>query len=51
MTCCVTPGTEIGFALGLGRPVAGIGSWDLVDVTQVSTPQEAVERVERKLVQ
>ena len=43
--------TEIGFALGLGRPVVGIGSWDVRDVTQVGTPQEAVEHVERVLVQ
>ncbi len=43
--------TEVGFALGLGRPVVGIGTWDVHGVDHVGTPREAAERVMRVLVQ
>lgn len=43
--------TEIGFALGLGRPVIGVGSWAVHGVTHVDSPQEAVDRVTRLLLQ
>ena len=43
--------TEIGFALGLGRPVIGIGSWAVHGVTHVDSPRDAVDRVARLLLQ
>ena len=42
--------TEIGFALGLGRPVIGVGSWAVHGVTNVDSPQAAVDRVTRLLL-
>jgi uncharacterized protein (TIGR00725 family) len=43
--------TEVGFALGLGRPVVGVGTWAVHGVEAVDTPQAAVERVVRLLSQ
>lgn len=43
--------TEIGFALGSGRSVIGIGTWSVHGVEAVNTPQEAVERIARRLLQ
>lgn len=37
--------TEIGFALGLGRPVVGLGSWEVHGVVDVDSPENAVSRV------
>ena len=42
--------TEIGFALGLGRPVVGIGSWAAHGVTQADSPRDAVAEVTRLLL-
>lgn len=35
--------SEIGFALKNGRPLVGLGSWDIPGMAQAKTPQEAVE--------
>lgn len=43
--------TEIGFALGLGRPVIGLGTWAVHGVTQADSPQDAVDVVTRLLSQ
>ena len=43
--------TEIGFALGSGRPVVALGGWDVHGVTQADSPAGAVERVARLLMQ
>lgn len=43
--------TEVGFALGLGRRVVGIDSWAVQGVRHVGTPADAVEDLERHLVQ
>jgi uncharacterized protein (TIGR00725 family) len=37
--------SEIGFALKLGRPVVGVGSWQVQGVEHVATAAEAVTRV------
>jgi uncharacterized protein (TIGR00725 family) len=41
------PGTlsEIAFALKLGRPVIGLGTWDVHGVQQAASPGDALERV------
>jgi uncharacterized protein (TIGR00725 family) len=41
--------SEVGFALKLGRPVIGLGTWAVHDVDEVTTPADAVERVARLL--
>lgn len=43
--------TEIGFALALGRAVVGVGTWAVHGVIEADSPQDAVERVARMLVQ
>lgn len=43
--------TEIGFALGLGRPVVGLGTWQIHGVEHVDTPGEAVRLVLSHLTQ
>ncbi|MBA2516285.1 MAG: LOG family protein [Solirubrobacterales bacterium] len=43
--------TEIGFALGSGRPVLGVATWAVHGVTQVDTASEAVEGLARLLSQ
>ncbi len=43
--------TEVAFALGLGRPIVGLGTWAVHGVTAVNTPEEAVGRVVRLLMQ
>ncbi len=35
--------SEIGHALKMGRPVVGLGSWEIEGVTPARTPEEAVE--------
>lgn len=42
--------TEIGFALGLGRSVVGIRTWQIHGVQHVGTPAEAVTAVLSELV-
>ncbi len=37
--------SEIAFALQLGKPVAGIGTWDIEGVIQVSSAVEALDAV------
>lgn len=37
--------SEIAFALRLGKPVVGIGSWDIKGMIQVNSAEEAVEKV------
>ena len=37
--------SEIALALKTGRPVVGLGTWDVHGVEQVGSPREAVERV------
>jgi uncharacterized protein (TIGR00725 family) len=41
--------SEVGFALKLGRPVVGLGTWAVHGVDEVTTPAEAVERIARVL--
>ncbi len=43
--------TEIGFALGLGRPVVGVGTWRVHGVADVDSPAAAVEELVRRLSQ
>lgn len=42
------PGTlsEIGLALGYGRPVAGLDTWEVAGVTPVASPEAALDHVE-----
>jgi uncharacterized protein (TIGR00725 family) len=37
--------SEVAFALKLGRPVVGLGTWEVHGVEDVSTPAEAVARI------
>jgi uncharacterized protein (TIGR00725 family) len=37
--------SEVAFALKLGRPVVGLGTWEVHGVEHVSTPAEAVDRI------
>lgn len=41
--------SEIGHALDLGRPVAGIDTWEIEGVEQVSSPREALSYVEERV--
>jgi uncharacterized protein (TIGR00725 family) len=41
--------SEVALALKLGRPVVGLGTWDVHGVDQVATPAEALGRIERLL--
>jgi uncharacterized protein (TIGR00725 family) len=41
--------SEVGFALKLGRPVVGLGTWAVHGVDEVTTPSAAVERIARVL--
>jgi len=41
--------SEVALALKLGRPVVGLGTWAVHGVEQVSTPAEALGRIERLL--
>lgn len=43
--------TELGFALRLGRPVVGLGTWAVHGVEAVNTPADAVSRVAGLLMQ
>jgi uncharacterized protein (TIGR00725 family) len=41
--------SEIGFALKVGRPTAGLGTYDVEGVETVETPEEAVQYVESRV--
>ena len=41
--------SEVALALRIGRPVVGLGTWEIHGVEQVSTPAEALGRIERVL--
>jgi uncharacterized protein (TIGR00725 family) len=41
--------SEVAFALKLGRPVVGLGTWAVHGVDQASTPADAVDRIARLL--
>jgi uncharacterized protein (TIGR00725 family) len=43
--------SEIALALKLGRPVVGVGTWDVHGVEHVSTPEEALDRIAGLLAQ
>ena len=43
--------SEVAFALKLGRPVVGLGTWEVHGVDHVSTPEEALARIAALLVQ
>jgi uncharacterized protein (TIGR00725 family) len=42
--------SEIGLALRTGRPVIGLGTWDVHGVEHVSTPAMAIDRIEAVLM-
>lgn len=42
--------SEVAFALKVGRPVVGLGTWAVHGVDEVSTADEAIERIARVLV-
>jgi uncharacterized protein (TIGR00725 family) len=41
--------SEVALALKLGRPVVGLGTWEVHGVEQVSTPADALDRIARML--
>jgi uncharacterized protein (TIGR00725 family) len=41
--------SEIGLALRIGRPVIGLGTWDVHGVEHVPTPATAIERIDAVL--
>jgi uncharacterized protein (TIGR00725 family) len=43
--------SEVALALKLGRPVVGLGTWEVHGVEQVSTPEAALARISALLVQ
>jgi len=43
--------SEVALALKLGRPVVGLGTWEVHGVDHVSTPEEALSRIAALLVQ
>jgi uncharacterized protein (TIGR00725 family) len=43
--------SEVALALKLGRPVVGLGTWEVHGVDHVSTPEEALARITALLVQ
>jgi uncharacterized protein (TIGR00725 family) len=43
--------SEVALALKLGRPVVGLGTWDVHGVEHVSTPEEALGRIAALLMQ
>ena len=42
--------SEVAFALRIGRPVIGLGTWAVHGVDKATTPEGAIERVARVLV-
>ena len=43
--------SEVALALKLGRPVVGLGTWDVHGVDHVSTPEAALDRIAALLLQ
>jgi uncharacterized protein (TIGR00725 family) len=43
--------SEVALALKLGRPVVGLGTWEVHGVEHVSTPAEAIDRISALLSQ
>jgi uncharacterized protein (TIGR00725 family) len=43
--------SEVALALKLGRPVVGLGTWEVHGVEHVSTPEEAIDRISALLLQ
>ena len=43
--------SEVALALKLGRPVVGVGTWAVHGVEDVSTPEEAIDRISALLLQ
>jgi uncharacterized protein (TIGR00725 family) len=43
--------SEVALALKLGRPVVGLGTWEVHGVEHVSTPEEAIDRISALLSQ
>jgi uncharacterized protein (TIGR00725 family) len=43
--------SEVALALKLGRPVVGLGTWEVHGVDHVSTPAEAIDRISALLLQ
>lgn len=43
--------SEVALALKLGRPVVGVGTWEVHGIEHASTPEEALDRIARHLVQ
>jgi len=43
--------SEVALALKLGRPVVGLGTWEVHGVDHVSTPEEVLARIAALLVQ
>ena len=43
--------SEVALALKLGRPVVGLGTWEVHGVEHVSTPAEAIDRIATLLLQ
>ena len=43
--------SEVALALKLGRPVVGLGTWEVHGVEHVSTPGEAIDRISALLLQ
>jgi uncharacterized protein (TIGR00725 family) len=42
--------SEVALALKLGRPVVGLGTWEVHGVEHVSTPEEAIDRISALLL-
>ncbi len=43
--------SEVAFALNAGKPVIGLGSWEIPGVMQVKTPEAAVKKVRAAIAQ
>lgn len=43
--------TEIGHTLRMGKPVVGLGTWDIEGVVAVENPEEAVEKIVSLILQ
>lgn len=43
--------SEVALALKLGRPVVGLGTWNVHGVEHVSTPADAIDRISALLLQ
>ena len=43
--------SEVALALKVGRPVVGLGTWEVHGVEHVSTPAEAIDRISALLLQ